>query len=370
MVNGYPPPTTTGPQMSRKSLESLLPRERLKGRPSAVPSRYPSGTVWPHGEWSLGYASERPDGGEWHEDPFIGLGVLDVAAEGRSPLDLSDAANSHNWPSCPWPRRGTKGITGYGQQMIKAAGFLMGEKWPQHRKTLGTVTLPPMTAQARREVVEAWPELTRELLQWLSRRLTRQQLPPVVCSVSEVQPKRLVENSEAYLHWHLLWLNPPGKAGNWAIDPCDVRTWLESLLIRKIPSYQGGNINVDVKRVKGEAARYLAKYMSKGKQQVQEAMEDWGAGLCPRTWWNMTKPTRDMVKAATSKGRIPGQLLEDVLNHAWRTDLDSHYEFLRHIELEFNGALITVGWRGRFTPGLAIDIRGLLQSGDIPGLDN
>jgi len=355
--------------MSSKSIERLLPKERLKGKPSAVPSRYPSGTVWPHGEWSLGYASERPDGGEWHEDPFIGLGVLDVAAEGRSPLDLSDAANSTNWPSCPWPRRGTKGITGYGQQMIKAAGFLMGEKWPQHRKTLGTVTLPPMSVQARREVVEAWPDLTRELLRWLSRRLERQSLPPVVCSVSEVQPKRLAENDEAYLHWHLLWLNLPGKAGNWAIDPCDVRTWLESLLMRKIPSYQGGNINVDVKRVKGEAARYLAKYMSKGKQQVQEAMEDWGAGLCPRAWWNMTKPTRDMVKAATSKGRIPGQLLENVLNHAWETDLDSHYEFLRHIELEFNGALITVGWRGRFVEGLALDIRGLLQSGDIPGLE-
>jgi len=183
-----------------------------------------------------------------------------------------------------------------------------------------------------------------------------------------VQPKRLAENDEAYLHWHLLWLNQPGRAGNWAIDPNGIRAWLESLLIRKIPSYQGGHVNVNVKRVKGEAARYLAKYMSKGKQQVQEAMEDWGAGLCPRTWWNMTKPTRDMVKTATSKGRIPGQLLENVLNHAWETDLDSHYEFLRHIELEFNGAMITVGWRGRFTEALAIDIRGLLQSGDITGL--
>ena len=365
MVNGSPLPTTTGPKMSNKTLERLLPRERLKGKPSAVPSRYPSGTVWPHGEWSLGYASERPDGGEWHEDPFVGLGVDDVAMASRGqgeagPLNLSDASNS----TIP-PQRGQNGITGYGQQMIKAAGFLMGERWPQHRKTLGTVTLPPMSEQARREVVEVWPDLTRELLRWLFRRLERQSLPPVVCSVSEVQPRRLVETGEGCLHWHLLWLNLPGKAGNWAIDPCDVRTWLESLLIRKIPSYTGGHINVNVKRVKGEAARYLAKYMSKGRQQIQEAMEDWGAGLCPRTWWNMTKPTRDMVKAATSKGRIPGQLLENVLNHAWGTDLDSHYEFLRHIELEFNGALITVGWRGRFTPGLAMEVRSMLDLRDI-----
>jgi hypothetical protein len=324
--------------------------------------------MWPHGEWSLGYASERPDGGPWHEDVFVGLGVDDVAMASRGeggalPLNLSDASNSHSRP-----KRGQNGITGYGQQMVKAAGFLMGEKWPQHRKTLGTITLPPMTEQARGEVVAAWPELTRELLQWLSRSLGRKSLPPVVCSVSEVQPKRLAETAEAYLHWHLLWLNLPGKSGNWAIDPRDVRTWLESLLIRKIPSYLGGYVNVNVKPVRGEAARYLAKYMSKGKQQVQEAMDDWGAELCPRTWWNMTRPTRDMVKAATSKGRIPGQLLENVLNHAWETDLDSHYEFLRHIELEFNGALVTVGWRGRFVAGLALDIRELLQSIDIDGL--
>ena len=98
-------------------------------------------------------------------------------------------------------------------------------------------------------------------------------------------------------------------------------------------------------------------------------MDDWGPELCPRTWWNMTKPARDMVKAATSKGRIPGQLLEAVLNHAWATDLDSHYEFLRHIELEFNGAMVTVGWRGRFTQALALDVRHLLESGNIPGLE-
>jgi hypothetical protein len=353
--------------MSRKSIENLLPRERLNGKPSAAPSRYPSGTVWPHGEWSLGYASERPDGGKWHEDPFVGLGVDDVAMASRGegsalPLNLSDASNSTKRPP-----RGQNGITGYGQQMIKAAGFLMGEKWPQHRKTLGTVTLPPMSPQARREVVEAWPELTRELLRWLSRQLERQSLPLVVCSVSEVQPRRLAESGEACLHWHLLWLNFPGKAGNWAIDPRDVRTWLESLLIRKIPSYQGGYVNVNVKPVRGEAARYLAKYMSKGKQQVQEAMEDWGSELCPRTWWNMTKPTRDMVKAATSKGRLPGKLLEVVLEAAFASNLDDYYEFLRHIELDFNGVAITVGWRGRFTASLAKDLKHLLQSGDITG---
>ncbi len=362
MASGSQTPPTTDETMTTATLSALLPSEKLKGRPSRVPARYPSGTVWPHGEWSIGYASEAPDGGEWHEDPFVGLGVDDVAMarraeEGRQPLNLSDAPNSHNRPP-----RGQKGITGYGQQMVKACGFLMDEKWPRHRKTLGTITLPPMPPEVRRAVVELWPELTRELLQWVSRRLERQGLPPVVCSVTEVQPERLAAQNEAYLHWHLLWLNVPARSRNWAIDPCDVRAWLKSILSRKIPSYPGGHVNVNVKPVLGEAARYLAKYMSKGRQQVEEAMEDWGAEMCPRTWWNMTKPARDMVKAATHKGRQAGALLDSILEHAWLTDVDSHYAFLRPIVMEFDGVEVTVGWRGRFVAHLARDVRAMLQS--------
>lgn len=341
-------------------LSELIPPEKVKGVPSAIPARYPSGTVWPHGEWSLGWASEVSNGGDWHEDVYVGLGVDDVAmaqraSEGAQPLNLSDAPNSHKGGP-----RGQNGITGYGQQMIKACGFLMGEKWPNHRKTMGTVTLPPMTADTRREVVEAWPELTRQLLQWLNRRFEQQGLPPVACSVTEVQPKRLANLNEACLHWHLLWLNRPAKAGHWAVDPNELRAWIDSLLERRVPSYQGGHVNVNVKAVKGEAARYLAKYMSKGKQQVAEAMADWGDGLCPRTWWNMTKAARDLVKAHTHKGRAPGALLEAILEHAWCTDVDSHFAFLRPIVLTWEGHEVTMGWRGRFTEWLAGDVRAML----------
>lgn len=354
---------TTDATMTIETLETWLPRERLSGRPSSIPASYASGTLWPHGEWSLGYAKERPDGGEWHEDPYVGLGVDDVGmeereAEGRRPLNLSDAPNSHTRP-----RRGLKGITGYGQQMVKAAGHMLQERWPQHRKTLGTVTLPPMSREARAEVVDAWPELTRELLQWLSRRLERKGLPKAVVSVTEIQPQRLQAEGEGYLHWHLIWLNRPGRKGNWAIDPCDVRAWLDGLLRRHSPSYLGGHVNVNVKPVDGVVAAYLAKYMSKGKQQVAEALEDWGDDNCPRTWWNMTKGLRETVKAATTKGRQTGKLLERVLH--WYLDDASQdcYEFLKPIVMDFEGWEAIIGWRGRFNDETREATRSLLACG-------
>jgi hypothetical protein len=351
--------------LKRKRLEDLLPAEKVRGQNLSGPSFYASGTVWPHGEWSLGYGKELPESGEWHENPIdvsarAEAAICDGSAGQLLPLNLSDGSNSHRRP-----KRGLSGITGYGQQMIKACGFLMGERWPQHRKTLGTITLPPMDQESRREVVLQWSEMTRQLLQWLTRRLERLGLPPIVCSVTEVQPKRLSSLGEGYLHWHLMWLNIPAKAGHWSVSPSCLRSFLAKLLKRLVPSYGGGFINVNVKAVKGEAAKYLAKYMSKGKQQIEEAAEDWGEDVCPSTWWNMTGSARAMVKSETFRGREPGQMLEAVLEHAWSTDVDLHFEYLRHVELEFDGVRVTVGWRGRFVADVACRVRSRLKSVDI-----
>jgi hypothetical protein len=101
--------------------------------------------------------------------------------------------------------------------------------------------------------------------------------------------------------------------------------------------------------VEGKVAAYLAKYMSKGKQMVAEAMEDWGEDNSPRTWWNMTAAARQMVKAAVRKGRDVGSILEYNLSRGFETNAESHFEFLRKVEVEHDGHSYTAGWRGRFT---------------------
>lgn len=365
------------------SLQQYLDPSDVKGIPSAEGSWYSSGTLWPHGEFSYGYARSEGDGGRWHEDVIHvsdetlaahcdGSGaafVCDAWAEAQDlrlwfeggkaegpPLNLSDPANSTKRP-----RRGVNGITGFGQQMIKACGFLMEEKWPRHRKTLGTITLPEMSPEARAEVVARWPDLTRELLRWVNRQLKRQGLPPIACSVTEIQPKRLQRLGEGYLHWHLLWLNHPGRAGGWTIEPNDLRAWLSKVLLRKISAYQGGHINVNVKLVKGRVAAYLAKYMSKGKQAVAEAMEDWGEGNCPRTWWNMTKEARSMVNEATLRGARVGKVLEQCVQLACESDPEETFDYLSPIVMEIGGELRQLGWVGRFKPEVLPVLRAVLN---------
>jgi hypothetical protein len=122
---------------------------------------------------------------------------------------------------------------------------------------------------------------------------------------------------------------------------------------------------VNTKPVEGVVAAYLAKYMSKGRQQVAEAVKDWGEGLCPRTWWNMTAPARAMVKRAVHHGEEVGKLLESVLEYAFTSDVGRCFDFLRHIEVRMGDALVSVGWRGRFCEGLSREIRGMIESTDI-----
>lgn len=304
----------------------------------------------------------RGDGGEWHEDPYVGLGIDDVAMAARGgrdsvPFDLSDIPNSQ-----ARAKRGLKGITGYGRNMVKGLGAMMNRLYPHHRVTFGTITLPPMSPDQRRAVVESWSEVVRQTLQRLALLAKQKGLPTLICSVSEVQPKRLASHGEGYLHLHLIWLNCPGRAGKWTVDPVALNSWFNDLLIRLVPGYSGERVNVDVKPVDGEVARYMAKYMSKGSEVLAEAQADWGEGCCPSTWWNMTATARKLVKDNTFTGPAAGRILETLVECECGETDDGLFAYLRPVRVWLNDVEVTMGWRGRMHDPVAADVRGMLQS--------
>lgn len=121
-------------------------------------------------------------------------------------------------------------------------------------------------------------------------------------------------------------------------------------------------MNVDTKPVEGTVAAYMAKYMSKGKQQIAEAVEDWGDDNCPRTWWNMSKPMRDAVKERLLSGPKVGARLEETLELAFQYGTDECYAFLAPIMIEWGDEKRLMGWRGRFLPELDSVVRCVLAS--------
>lgn len=126
-------------------------------------------------------------------------------------------------------------------------------------------------------------------------------------------------------------------------------------------------MNVDVKRVTGKIACYMAKYMSKGSAQLKEAQEDWGEDVTPPTWYNMTATARRWVYASLCQGFDTGAALDMWVNFAFDTDVDSVFAFLRPIEAMIGEREVIIGWRGRFAEGVDNDARAMLGSGHMTG---
>lgn len=368
----------------------------------AVPqSRYaysPSGKLWPSGDFSYGWirhdrkGSGRPDlrsevqriddgdyqlsdGWEYHGrghvtfDPnyegrqrWCDAEAWVPASEGRKaePLDLTYASNSHSAAKRP-EKYGRNGITSYGRKMVKSGAAIL-EKMPGKRLTFATVTMPSLPQTLRAELAKAWPEFVRQLLQTLCRWLKRVGLPALVVSCSEIQPGRLEKYSEAYLHLHLVWPNHWAKAGNWAIDVDDLRSWVSDFLQRRGLWCEGAWVNVDTQQVKKSAAGYLAKYMSKGVAEIEAMAADCGWNAIPSQWWNMTGPLRSLVKKYTRSGGSVGRVLDMVVTYVFHTGDMEGIEALSECTMELDGRTVGVGWRGRVTQALRKDLIKLVDA--------
>lgn len=385
--------------VSTNLLAGFLMGIRLQGKPKNQASYIPTGRIWPSGDFSLGYRKVEADSrvdyrrepnrvapeplprnwviGPWgipmqaYPGPWVGLTVEEwcefqwlknwhppLAVEcpqgATGPLDLTTPANSHSEAGGVTPR-GRQGITSYGRKMVKSAATLI-QKMPGKRVTFATITMPPLPQQLRAELAREWPEFVRQLIQWLSRRLKLAALPALICSVSEVQPRRLQALNEGYLHLHLCWPNHYAKSGNWAVCVGLLKTWCSEFLQKRGLWTSDSWVNVDTKQVKKTAAGYLAKYMSKGVAEIEAFAADCGWDAVPKQWWNLSKPARDLVKKYTCVGDATGALLEAVVNHALDEQELKIFHVLQPAILAYDGKERIVGWFGVLTTGIRLEL--------------
>lgn len=315
--------------------------------------------MWPTGEFSYGSYSERPDD-RLDSRPVEWCSPGDEGGDASPPLDSTNVSNSHIAPQCLLSagsdglkadkpkavKYGKKGITGYGKKMLKSAGLLLHQRPERYRLTFATVTLPELPSETRKAVALDWGRLVNRLNQWLCRRLERQSLPKAVLSVTEVQPKRLERTGQAYLHLHLVWPNHRSRRAGWAVDPNEIRTWL----IRYLKTHHNTGdipyISIDTQQVKGNAAGYIAKYLSKGQEEIKAVVKDLGVEALPGQWWNMTKLLKEWVWAALQSGPEVAQRLSEWVNWAFDYDNFELFRYLYHVEIDIGGFRPTVGWRG------------------------
>lgn len=376
--------------------------------PSSVTTQYdyfPSGTLWPSGDFSYGYKkvlwgdAASMEGPQWNPDSYKGEAPdyvptteaiqqwitspearvhvyqeMQAAWENPAalddplgsddarpwPFDLTSARNSHRAVKRP-EKYGKKGITGFGRNMVKSAATLI-QKMPGKRTTFATVTMPVLPAPLRRELAMVWPEFVRQLQQTLSRWLKRQGLPALIASCSEIQQGRLENHKEAYLHLHLVWPNHWARYGNWAIDVSELRAWCSEFLQKRGLWADGAWVNVDTQQVRKSAAGYLSKYMSKGVSAIEEFAADCGWDAVPGQWWNLTKPARDLVKKYTRKGQDTGEILQMCVEYVLSTGDMRGVSVLSECTIEIDGHTFGVGWRGRLEDSCRRDLVRLIDA--------
>ena len=274
------------------------------------------------------------------------------------PIDLVNVPKSHK----PRVQRGELGITTYGRRMIRNGVYTLSEMFPNHPQTLGTLTVPALQREERRELAGNWHEVVRQTIQWISRQLDRKGLPAMVLSCSEIQPSRLEADGGAYLHLHLIWVNPPRRSEGWGIDAGALRAFWDSLLSRCSGNPNLPSANIDLQYVRGNVERELSKYLSKGSTVLHKAAEDLGIENMPRTWWNMSKPLRDLIKAGIIHGVQVGSLLLDWIDYDKGLAEDGLFHWIRPIYAEIGEREIQIGNTGQLVPEVNKEAHALLVS--------
>lgn len=330
----------------------------LKGVPSRTPTLSPSGRLWPNGEFSQGY--KRTQGDEPLDMRSLADSWGDELGGGGEtpPIDLVNVTNSHKTTR----QRGELGITTYGRRMLRNGVHILKETLRGHPLTFCTLTVPELPGDGRRELAGQWAEVTRQTLQWLTRSLIRQGVKPLILSCSEIQPGRLGNGGGAYLHLHLIWPNPSRKRGAWGVDADDLRSWWAKLLRRITDNPSLPTPNIDLVVAKGNIAKELSKYLSKGSSVLSKASEDLGTENLPRTWWNMSKPLRDAIKGAILQGQEVGALLLDWIEYDRGLAESGIFQWIREIYAEIEDREVHIGNTGQLIPALNQEAHTLLVS--------
>lgn len=290
-------------------------RARLGGEIRFRRSRVPVGTLWPNGQFSVGYQfrTERDevrikDEWAWLPGSAPGGNLVSTLKFSQDKIEVPEAAQKKRG------KYGLKGITTYGTRMVKNAAFLMEEKFGARGLAFWTLTIPQLGEAERVRVARRWGEIARQTTQWFQRQLTRAGLAGWFVSVTEIQTRRLERSGQAYLHLHAVApAHVPGQKG-FSVDVARARTFFTSLVERIAGVDVDGYARVNAQIVRKSAQNYLGKYMSKGAGDIRKAADDLGEDSVPGQWWSITAWMRARVKSRQVKGERVGAEL-DLLFH-------------------------------------------------------
>lgn len=332
-----------------------------------------NGRIWPNGKFGIGFYSRRflPDPVKPYRQEdgntiFMreqvkeyGIEAVIQAAseckqwnslrgkceenEEQPPLGLSNA------PNLKKSARGQNGISAYGRLLVDNAVFMLESRYGTERMSFATFTLPPMTLEANRYVVQQWPQICNHLRVRLTQELKRAGLPPHIVGVTELQEKRFVRTPEFVgLHIHLVFVGRKQR-GTWAIAPKRLQQiWMDCVtaVSASLADECKWDASTNIQRVNRSARAYLGKYMSKGVKTLALLKRKRPDVKLPATWYICTRQLMQTVKEKTLTSNAQCERLFAL----WEADPEKYVKWCKRIELTLaDGTKYPVGWAGQLT---------------------
>lgn len=195
-------------------------------------------------------------------------------------------------------RQGGKGITSTGKRMVRSGVAWLFQNNPRSRLTFATLTMPALSPEQALLYCQNFPDITKRMMEEVSRQLRRHGLPADYVLVVEVQPERFHAYGEVALHLHALWKGRSAQNMPWAIS----KDWLRRVWKRILENHVGGIVDtttatrVEIPR-NSNLTGEMGKYMSKGGDILKSVH---GAGLShllPRRWWGMSVALKKLIKS-------------------------------------------------------------------------
>ena len=260
---------------------STIPHREYRG------TMEPSGRLWPNGEFSIGY-SVAP-----------GCDVESTHAEMAAAMDghlgSSIDSNSHSAPDEGAVRRGVNGLTAHGKKVLRNSIWRIQRLHGRARMAFVTLTLPAATFEQSWLISTDWSRIVRVFFQKLGRYFEKIGLPTVYASCTEMQTERMDEDGHPALHLHFVCVTKRRGEKGYAITPGEFRWLWASVIGPMVPDVEFWGAVENVVALKGDASRYMSKYLSKGTAAVDPPRSDETGWSLPTAWYSVRANLRRWV---------------------------------------------------------------------------
>lgn len=313
-----------------------------------------TGRVWPTGKFGVSRVRETPflsefkshpetDETQFRNNAIAVHGLMAVAEyEGKADIlrnpDLSNVSNSR-MPK----KRGQKGITRHGRNLISSAAVVAEKKYGRHLLSFGTVTLPDSSVEGLRAVSRDWSGVVKRFAESLKRGLQSKGLPAFSFGVTEVQPKRLARTGLPALHLHFVFVGRNSRRSAWKVTCKDIRRWWVAAIARYFPADTDFSSTENVKGIRVSAAAYLGKYMSKGVADIATLVEAGFEEWIPSAWYSISHEFRRHVLSQV----VSGERVGDWLNWLCHVGGNQYARWIQPILIKnSSGREVAVGFSG------------------------